>query len=107
MLCKDFRKENYISQRARGAYIATVSQPQASFALSLAAQNVNPTDNDAKFLNRCLTWQKKSKGLKFVKLNPHELRIVAFTDSSFANNRDYSSQIGYVIFLTDYDTTQI
>ena len=34
------------------------------------------------------------------KASPHQ-RIVAFTDSSFANNKDLSSQIGYVIALTD------
>jgi hypothetical protein len=29
------------------------------------------------------------------------LWLVVFTDSSFANNKDYSSQIGYVIVLAD------
>jgi hypothetical protein len=29
------------------------------------------------------------------------LKLVVFTDSSFANNADYSSQIGYVIALAD------
>ena len=31
-------KDQYISQRARGAYIATVCQPEAAFDLSFAAQ---------------------------------------------------------------------
>jgi hypothetical protein len=31
------------------------------------------------------------------------LKVVAFTDSSFANNDDYSSQIGFVIVLADGD----
>ena len=39
--------------------------------------------------------------MTFVKLNTDTLRLVVFTDSSFANNRDLSSQIGYVIALTD------
>jgi hypothetical protein len=29
------------------------------------------------------------------------LKLVVFIDSSFANNADYSSQIGYVIALAD------
>ena len=37
LLEKDFTKEQFVSQRARGAYIATVSQPQAAFDLSFAA----------------------------------------------------------------------
>ncbi|KAI0991424.1 hypothetical protein K3495_g16763 [Podosphaera aphanis] len=45
--------------------------------------------------------QKSSMSLKFVRLDLQTLEIIAFTDSSFANNRDFSSQIGYVIALVD------
>ncbi len=55
LLSKSFTKEQYVAQRARGAYIATVSQPQAAFALSYAAQIVEPTYEDAQYLNRCLS----------------------------------------------------
>jgi hypothetical protein len=47
-------KEQYIAQRARGAYIASVCQPEASFDLSFAAQVTNPTEEDAKTLNKRL-----------------------------------------------------
>ena len=43
----------------------------------------------------------EAPGLTFVQLDVTTLRIVAFTDSSFANNKDLSSQIGYVIVLAD------
>lgn len=43
----------------------------------------------------------EAKGLTFVNTDMGTLRIVAFTDSSFANNKDLSSQIGYVIVLAD------
>lgn len=43
----------------------------------------------------------EAKGLTFVNTDMETLRIVAFTDSSFANNKDLSSQIGYVIVLAD------
>jgi hypothetical protein len=43
----------------------------------------------------------KARGLTFVKLNINSLRLIVFTDSSFANNKDYSSQIGFVIVLAD------
>ena len=101
LLTKSFTKEQYVAQRARGAYIATVSQPQAAFALSYAAQITEPTYEDAQYLNRCLSWQMEGRGLTFVKLDMTSLRIVAFTDSSFANNKDLSSQIGYVIALAN------
>ena len=35
-------KEQYVAQRARGAYVASVCQPEASFDLSSAAQHTNP-----------------------------------------------------------------
>jgi hypothetical protein len=47
-------KDQYVAQRARGAYIATMTQPEASFDLSLAAQVTNPKEEDAKRLNRRL-----------------------------------------------------
>jgi hypothetical protein len=63
-----------------------------------------PTDDDVNKLNKRLTWQREnpSQGLTFVPLDTEgPLRLVVFTDSSFANNSDYSSQIGYVIVLAD------
>lgn len=80
--------------KARGAYIATVCQPEAAFDLSFAAQTTNPTRTEAKALNKRLQWQKENKdrGLKFVRLDMNLVKIVVFTDSSFANNKDYSSQ---------------
>jgi hypothetical protein len=96
-------KDQYIAQRARGAYIASVSQPEASFDLSFAAQVTNPGKDDTKTLNKRLEWQIKNpgRGLKFVKLDINSIQLLIFTDASFANNKDLSSQIGYVIVMTD------
>ena len=98
-------KDQYVAQRARGAYVATMTQPEASFDLSIAAQTTEPTEDDVKALNKRLQWQidHSTRGLKFVKLDKDSLRLVAFTDGSFANLKDYSSQIGYVIALADKD----
>ncbi|KAI0996165.1 hypothetical protein K3495_g12015 [Podosphaera aphanis] len=96
-----FTRGQYIAQRARGAYIATVSQPQASFSLSHAAQVIRPTVQGAELLNRCLSWQLAASGLRFVQLDQRSLRLVTFTYSSFANNADMTSQIGYVIVIAD------
>jgi hypothetical protein len=59
-------------------------------------------DNIAR-LNKCLKWQLDNKncGLTFIKLDMKTLWLVVFIDSSFANNKDYSSQIRYVIVLAD------
>jgi len=42
-----------------------------------------------------------TRRLRFVKLDRESLKLLIFTDSSFANNRDLSSQIGYILILTN------
>jgi hypothetical protein len=98
-------KDQYIAQRARGAYIATVSQPEAAFDLSFAAQVINPKEENAKQLNKRLQWQidNPTRGLRFVQLDIRSLKLMVFTDASFANNQDLSSQIGFIIVLSDKD----
>ena len=97
-------KEQYIAQRARGAYIASVCQPEAAFDLSVAAQAApEPTEGDVKALNMRILWQieNAARGLTFTKLDKESLQLLVFTDASFANNKDLSSQIGYVLVLAD------
>jgi len=111
---KRSEKNEYVAQRARGAYIATICQPEAAFDLSYAAQATDIVAEDVKALNKRLQWQidNKGKGLHFVKLQnvslslgsainmPNStLKLFVFVDSSFANNKDFSSQIGYVIVM--------
>ena len=96
-------KSPYIAQRARGAYIASMTQPEASYALSAAAQVINPKKDDAATLNKVLQWQltNQSRGISYIKLNVEDLRFVIFVDAAFANNHDCSSQLGYVIVLAN------
>ena len=96
-------KDQYVAQRARGAYTASICQPEASFDLSYAAQSTEFSSDDIASLNKRLQWQidNATRGLRYVKLDLTTLQLVVFTDSSFANNKDLSSQIGYVICLAD------
>ena len=45
--------------------------------------------------------ENPSRGLQFVKLDENTIGVVAFTDAAFANNKDLSSQLGYVIVMRD------
>ena len=96
--------------------MVTIYQLEAIFNLSTAVQIIEPTNDNIKKLNKRLEWQKENSswGLTFVPLKTGvlpktretpkvgvPLKLVVFTDSSFANNADYSSQIGYVIALAD------
>jgi hypothetical protein len=71
--------------------------------LSYAAQITDPTLKDAEMLNTCLKEIQQGKPLHIVKLDESSLRMIAFADASFANNRDLSSQLGYLIVLADKD----
>ena len=94
-------KKDYVEQRARGAYLATICQPEATFDLSVAAQTTDPSPDDVKMLNKRLEWQMNNmqRGLKFVPIDLKTASMYVFVDGSFANNKDLSSQIGYVILL--------
>ncbi|CZT07526.1 uncharacterized protein RCO7_09774 [Rhynchosporium graminicola] len=49
-----------------------------------------------------------AKGLKFVKLDKNSLKLIVFTNSSFANLKDFYSQISYICVLTDkYENANI
>ena len=47
-------KEQYVTQRARDAYVTSICQLEASFDLSNAAQAINPINDDIKSLNKRL-----------------------------------------------------
>ena len=97
------RAQSYMEQRARGAYIASICQPEASFDLSAAAQIQQPTDGDYAKLNCRLQWQAErlQRGLQYVPLNLATAKLMIFTDGSFANNQDLSSQLGYLLVLAN------
>jgi hypothetical protein len=99
-------RKTYIEQRARGAYIATTCQPIASFDLSVAAQIPNFSKNNIAKLNRRIEWQKQNVNLSlsFVPIDLNTIKLYAMVNASFANNQNLSSQINYVIVLSNETT---
>src|SRR6266487_4228844 len=41
------------------------------------------------------------RGIKYITLNLEHVKLFVFVDGSFANNKDFSSQIGYLIILAN------
>jgi hypothetical protein len=80
-----------VAQRARGAYIATVSQLEATFYLSDAAQVINPKV-DVKRLNKRLQSQLDhlTRGLQFVRLNYHLSEIDGFRRCLLRKRRQFT-----------------
>ena len=93
----------YLQQRALGAYIASTCQPEASFELSRAAQHKDPGENEVNDLNKCIQWMmdNQDRGLRHIPLDLQVMKLFVFVDGSFANNKDFSSQIGYTIILAN------
>jgi hypothetical protein len=100
--------QQYVEQRARGAYIASVCQPEAVFDMSIAAQTTDPSPADIKALNVRIQWQINNarQGLTYVPLDLTRTKLFIFTDGSFANNKDLSSQLGFLIVLATESRTE-
>jgi hypothetical protein len=93
--------------RARLAW-ATLSRPGISCAVAQSGQ-VNEDlfkigfESHVKKLNRVVTHLKRTmnQALTFPKLELETLSLRMYSDASYANNADGSSQLGYIIFLCD------
>jgi len=97
------RAQQYLEQRAWGAYIALTCQPEALFDLLVAAQAQQLSDEDIKALNKRLKWQIENLNcsLRYVTINLIEAKLIVFVDGSFANNKDLSSQLGFILMLVN------
>ncbi|KAM4058244.1 hypothetical protein HRG_014584 [Hirsutella rhossiliensis] len=97
------RHQRYVEERARASYIASIAQPEASFDVSVAAQVQTPEDKDYAILNKRLQWQMdhQLRGLTYKPIDLATAKLMVFTDGSFANNKDLSSQLGFVITLVN------
>lgn len=95
------RLDIYKRQRALGAWISSNCQPLVAFKLSRAAQSQNPEDQEINDLNSALREQQKdvNRGLRYISLDIDKLKAYCWVDGSFANNKDLTSQIGFVITL--------
>ena len=83
----------------------THTRPEICCAVNMAAQVTDKSfgEDGITELNRVVTHVQKhpDQPLKNMRFASESLRIKVYADSSFANNRDNSSQIGYIILLVD------
>jgi Reverse transcriptase (RNA-dependent DNA polymerase) len=106
-LKNDATFSDFKSFRAKLSWV-TQTCPFISCTVALAAQitansfQVSPTDC-VKQLNRALSHVNKVPDLavRFHRLDLETLSLRVYSDASYENNADGSSQLGYIIFLTD------
>lgn len=97
-------RDDFVSTRAKAQYIGNCTRPDICAAVQLlASSTTTPEEKDYKSLEavvrRCNA--TANVGLKYVPLDMKTLRLVLFTDASFANTKNLKSQIGFVFVLTD------
>lgn len=98
---------SFRSMRQKLAWLGN-SRPDCAFAISQLAQVTNKSFNDnrsqhIKMLNETVRYALDNRfDIKIQKLCLDTLRIVGYSDGSFSNNTDLSSQLGYLILLMDH-----
>ena len=97
----DFR-----SMRMRLAWLSN-TRPDCLFEVSQLAQVT-----EARFKASPKAWIRRLNkavklalinpiSLRVAKLDPNTIRVIGYSDASFANNEDLSSQLGYICFIGD------
>ena len=92
--------------RMRLAWLSN-SRPDCLFEISQIAHVTESMFEGSKKqvikrLNKAVKYAINNQlSLKIRRLETKSLRIIGFSDASFANNADLSSQLGYIIFLGD------
>jgi Reverse transcriptase (RNA-dependent DNA polymerase) len=96
--------DEFRSARAQLAWIVH-TRPDVCVDVSMAAQVVEKGFclKDVAMLNAAISRVVKTPdaGIRQQKLDISSLRLVAYSDSSFANNGDLTSQLGYMVCLVD------
>lgn len=81
----------------------SIYQLGAIFDYPITAQSKESSNEDIDLLNKQIQWQldHKLRGFCFKAINLSTAKLFIFVDRSFTNNKDRSSQIVYVIVLTN------
>lgn len=94
------------SMRMKLAWLAN-SRPDVLFEIATLAQVTDAMFNAdkrdcIKRLNRAIRYAVTFRiPLAIPKLDPNSLKIIGYSDASFANNHDLSTQLGYIILMVD------
>ena len=97
-------QEDFESERAKIQYIGNCTRPDLSAPVQLlASSSANPSKEDFRSLSMIIKhcYETCDVGLSYVPLDRNSVRLVLFTDASFANAKDLKSQIGFVLVALD------
>ena len=84
-------------------WLSNISRPEISFQVSFLSSNISgATINDIKHINKVIKYVKDNKQcIYFPSLDVPTTKVVMYSDASFNNLRNGSSQGAYLVFLVD------
>ena len=97
---------SFRSMRMRLAWLSH-TRPDCSFEISRLAQVtehsfINSPSTYVSLLNKATRYATRHDvSIIFPQLDQPSLKIIGYSDASFSNNMDLSSQLGFIIFLQD------
>jgi hypothetical protein len=100
--------EAFRSLRAKLTWVSN-SRPDIASAVALASQ-ISPstfTPDSHKLLNKIVKHLKNTKDIQlcYPKLDSETIYLAVYADASLNNNNDHTSQLGYIILLTEHTST--
>ena len=96
--------EEFISKRDALAWLS-MTKPETCASANILSQITPTTFNSTHIqqLNKLTKHVHKysKRGITHHPLDMDSVRMITFSDSSFANNSDKKTQLGYIVLLTD------
>ena len=102
-LNRTYSPAEFATARGKVAYVAVSTRPDVAYFSAKLAQikSENVVSEDRKPLYKAISKLQDDIGLLFPKLDVESVKIVGYSDASFAGNKDLSSQLGVFILLVD------
>lgn len=99
--------QHIIPERAREAYLASVSRPDLTYGFAVCSQFRTPTATTITLLNNTIAHAHKhpSGRLQYQALGIATCHLTVFADASFVNNNDMSFQNGFTVSLIENTNT--
>ncbi|KAA8490976.1 Retrovirus-related Pol polyprotein from transposon TNT 1-94 [Porphyridium purpureum] len=102
--------DSFRSLRGRVAYVSNNGRPDLLYHVAKLSQVTHAQFDSAQAktllsVTKRLHLTNNAYSLIYRPLDIQKLKFRVYADASFASNRDYSSQIGYVVFLGDHTDT--
>ena len=97
------KKQQYVKQCTCSIYIASICSLKTTCDYSITAQSKESSNDNIALLNKWIQWQldNKMRGLCFKVIDLLNAKLFVFVDESFAKNKNQSTQISYIIILTN------